>query len=159
MLSAEPPLPLSTVIVMTHTIMFLLHMAVCVDGPGQCCLLMCEAQRTWSSHPCFTLQTERISQKLAAAEQKASNQYQRLQDATQNLNLAAQCSADGSKQTSMLAKQVLLVQSADKHSHASTYSIQCVSSDIMCALLHFPMYLQRLRHPTVEATQIGRMEF
>lgn len=106
MLSAEPPLPLSTVIVMTNTVMFLLHMAMCADGPGQCGLLTCKAQRIWFSHPSFTLQTERISQKLAAAEQKASNQHQRLRDATQSLELAAQCAAEGNKQTSMLAKQV-----------------------------------------------------
>lgn len=136
MLSAEPPLPLSTVIVMTHTIMFLLHMAVCVDGPGQCCLLMCEAQRTWSSHPCFTLQTERISQKLAAAEQKASNQHQRLSDATQNLDLAVQCAAEGNKQTSMLGKQVLLSHTAEAQSHTFTRSIRSLSSDnsASCAL-------------------------
>jgi len=115
---------------LTDTIMFLLHMAVSVDSPGQCCLLMCEAQRTWSSHPCFTLQTERISQKLAAAEQKASNQHQRLRDATQSLELAAQCSAEGNKQISTLAKQVLIVQTADKHSRTFTHSIQSLSSGI-----------------------------
>ncbi len=136
MLSAEPPLPLSTVIVMTNTIMFLLHMAVCVDGPGQCCLLICEAQRTWSSHPCFTLQTERISQKLAAAKQKASNQHQRLRDATQNLDLAVQCAAEGNKQTSMLAKQVPLSHTAEAQSHTFTHSIRSLSSDnsASCAL-------------------------
>jgi len=52
---------------------------------------------------------------LAAAEQKASNQHQRLRDATQSLELAAQCSAEGSEQTSLLAKQVPLMQTADAH--------------------------------------------
>ncbi|DBA79041.1 TPA: hypothetical protein ACH3X1_008903 [Trebouxia sp. C0004] len=63
--------------------------------------------------------TGRISQKLAAAQQKASNQHQRLRDAAQNLELAAQCSAEGSKQTSMLAKQVdsAQVKVAKAHVH------------------------------------------
>ncbi len=81
------------------------------------------------------LQTGTISQKLAAAEEEASRQHQRLQDATHNLDLAAQHSAEGSKQTSMLAKQVALVQSAEAQSHTLTHSIQSLTCDIIASCL------------------------
>ncbi|KAA6423013.1 MAG: Structural maintenance of chromosomes 4 [Trebouxia sp. A1-2] len=63
--------------------------------------------------------TGRISQKLASAKQKACNQHQRLRDATEDLDLAVQCFAEGNKQTSMLAKQVdaAQVKFAKAHVH------------------------------------------